>query len=119
MTQQISHRPAMGMPKDSEGIDMDASEMDAWDNILSEKQMGISRRFVFSVDETGCSEHIDSYEMTVVLPINYPDPSVPLPVNCHTKRSIPAACIAAHGYRMRPFMIVDRTTVEAGAGPDG
>jgi hypothetical protein len=47
--------------------------------------MGISRRFVFNVDETGCSEHIDSYEATIVVPIDYPDPLVPVPVNCHPK----------------------------------
>jgi hypothetical protein len=38
---------------------VDASEIDAWYNILSEKLMGVSRRFVFNVDETGCSEHIE------------------------------------------------------------
>jgi hypothetical protein len=47
--------PREGIPKDSEWLDMDASEMDACYNILSEKQIGISRRLVFNVDETGCS----------------------------------------------------------------
>jgi hypothetical protein len=77
-----------GIPRDSEWLDMDASETDAWYNIRSEKLMGVSRRFVFNVDETGCSEHIDSHEVTIGVPIEYPDPSVPVPVNRHTKRSI-------------------------------
>jgi hypothetical protein len=47
--------------------------------------MDVSRRFVFNVEETGCSEHIDSHEVTIVVPIDYPDPSVPVPVNHHTK----------------------------------
>jgi hypothetical protein len=42
-------------------------------------------RFVFDVDEIGCSEHIDSHEATAVLPIDYPDPSVPLPVDHNAK----------------------------------
>jgi hypothetical protein len=63
---------------------VDASEIDAWYNIISEKLMGIARRFVFNVDETGCSEQIDSHEVTVVVPIDYRDPSVPVPVSCHT-----------------------------------
>jgi hypothetical protein len=70
--------PREGIPRDSEWFDMDASETDAWYNILSEKLMGVSRRFVFNVDETGCSEHIDSREVIVVVPIDYPDPSVPV-----------------------------------------
>jgi hypothetical protein len=78
--------------------------------------MGRSRRFVFNVDETGCSEHIDSHEVTVVVPIDYPDPSVPVPVNRHTQRWTFRACIAADGYWMKPFMIVDRATVEAVVG---
>jgi hypothetical protein len=77
--------PREGIPKDSEWLDMDASKRDACYNILSQKLMGVSRRFVFNVDETGCSEHIDGHEATVVLPIDYPDPSVPVPVNRHTK----------------------------------
>jgi hypothetical protein len=40
--------------KDSERLAVDASEIDGWYSILSEKLMGISRRFVFNVDETGC-----------------------------------------------------------------
>jgi hypothetical protein len=47
--------------------------------------MGVSQRFVFNVDETGCSEHFNGHEVTVVLPIDYPDPSVPVPVKRHTK----------------------------------
>jgi hypothetical protein len=95
---------------------MDASETDDWYNILSEKLMGASRRFVFNVHETGCSEHIDSHEVTVMVPIDYPDRPVPVPVNRHTKRSTLTACIAADGYRMKPFVIVDRATVEAEVG---
>jgi hypothetical protein len=76
-----------GIPKDSEWFDMDASETGACHNIFGEKAMGICQRFLFKVHETGCSEHIDSHEVTVVIPIDYPDPSVPVPVNGHTKRS--------------------------------
>jgi hypothetical protein len=64
---------------------MDASEMGACYHILSENLTGISRRFAFKVDETGCPEHIDSHEATIVLAIDYPDPLVPVPVNRHTK----------------------------------
>jgi hypothetical protein len=102
--------------KDSQRLDMDVCEMDAWYDILSEKLMGISWRFVFNVDQTGWSEHIDSHEVTIVLPIDDPDPSVPVPVNRHTKRSSLTACIAADGYRMKPFVIVDRAIMEAEVG---
>jgi hypothetical protein len=109
-------KSVVGIPKDSERLAVDASEIDAWYNILSEKLLGVSRRFVFNVDETGCLEHIDSHEVTIVVPVDYPDPSVPVPVNRHTERSTLTACIAADGYWMKPFLIVDRATVEAEMG---
>jgi hypothetical protein len=77
--------PRQGIPKDSEWLDMDASETDTCHNVLSDKQMVISPRFVFNVDETGCSEHIDSHEAAIVLPIDSPDPSVLVPVNRQMK----------------------------------
>jgi hypothetical protein len=83
---------------------MDASEISAWYNILSEKLMGVSQRFVFNVDQTGCSEYIDSYDVTIMLPIDYPDRPVTVPVNCPTKRSMLTAYIAADGYRMKRFL---------------
>jgi hypothetical protein len=107
-------KSVVGIPKDSERLAVDASETDAWSKILSEQLMGVSRRFVFNVDETDCSEHIDSHEVTIVVPIDYPDPLVPMPVTPHTKRSILAACITADRYRMKPFVIVNQPTVETG-----
>jgi hypothetical protein len=109
-------KSVMGIPKDSEWLDMDVSEIDAWYNILSEKLMGVSQRFVFNVDETGRSEHIDSQAATVVITIDYPDPLVPVPVHRHTQRSTLTAYIAADGYRMKLFVIVDRATVETEVG---
>jgi hypothetical protein len=94
----------------------------SWDNIIGAELMGISRRFVFNIDQTGCPEYIDSQKATNVFPIDYPNPSVPVPANCHTKRSTFIMCIAADGYRRRPSVIVDRATVEAGealSGGDG
>jgi hypothetical protein len=78
--------------------------------------MGVSRRFVFNVDETGCSEHIGNHEVTTVVPIDYADPLVPVPVNRHTKGSILRTCIASDGHRMKLFVIVNRATVEAEVG---
>jgi hypothetical protein len=97
-----------GIPKDSQWLAVDASEIDAWYNILREEQMGISRRFLFNVNKIGCSEHIDNPEVIIVLLIDYPDPLVPVLVNRHAKRSKLTACVAADGYRMKLFVIVDR-----------
>jgi hypothetical protein len=45
--------------------------------------------------------------------MDYIHPSVPVPVDRHSKRSTLTACIAADGSRMKPFVIVQRATAEA------
>jgi hypothetical protein len=87
--------------------------IDAWYDTLGEKLNSIPRRFVFNVVETGSSEHADTHEVRVVVSIASPDPSVPVPIDRHSKRSTLVACIAANGYRMKPFLIVDLATVDS------
>jgi hypothetical protein len=38
--------------------------------------------------------------------------ATPIPVNRHVKRATLTACIGADGFRMRPFLTVDRRTIE-------
>jgi hypothetical protein len=83
------------------------------------KVQGIPRAFVFNVDETGCSEYSDSREVRALVPIGYPAPSVPVPVNCHSKRSTLTVCIAADGFRIKSFLIVSRATAENERRLDG
>jgi hypothetical protein len=61
---------------------------------------------VFNKDETGCSNHIDSGEIRAIAPIDYPDPSAPVPCDRYSKRSTVVACIAADGFRMKLFAII-------------
>jgi hypothetical protein len=105
-------KSVIGVPTESERVSVDPGEIEAWFNKLEEKVQGIPRAFVFNVDETGCSEYSDSREVRALVPIDYPAPSVPVPVNRHSKRSTLTACIAADGFRAKPFLIVSRATAE-------
>jgi hypothetical protein len=64
------------------------------------------------VDETGCSDHSDSRQVHVIVPIDCQELWIPVPWDRHSKRSTFVACIAATGFRMKPFAIVDRATAE-------
>jgi hypothetical protein len=66
----------------------------------------------FNMDETGCSDHSDSREVRVIVPIEFGEPSVLVPFDRHSKRSTFVACIAADGFRMEPFAIVNCVTAE-------
>jgi hypothetical protein len=103
----------IGVPMESERVDVDPAALTAWFDELEAKIEGIPRQFIFNIDEAGSSEHGDKQEVKVLVPLDYPDPSIPVPFDRHSKRSMLTACIAADGYRMKPFIIVDRVTAEA------
>jgi hypothetical protein len=64
------------------------------------------------MDETDCSDYIDSREVRVIAPIAYPEAWIAVPYDRHSKGSTFVACIAADGARMNPFVIVPRVTTE-------
>lgn len=105
-------KSVLGIPMERERVAVDPAEIEAWFRNLAAEVAGVPRDFVFNVDESGCSDHTDSHEVRVIAPVDYPNPSVPVPYDRHSKRSTLVACIAADGFRMKPFVIVHRATVE-------
>jgi hypothetical protein len=103
----------IGVPMESERVHVDPAAIDAWFDDLERRVHAIPRGFVFNVDEAGCSEQGDKREVTVLVPRDYARPSIEVPFDRHSKRSTLTACIAADGYRMKPFIIVDRVTMES------
>jgi hypothetical protein len=97
-------------PMEAEQIAVDPDAIVAWYADLARRIEDVPRRLIFNIDETGCSDFGDQRELTVLVPYVCQANSVPVPVSRHTKRSTLTACIAADGYRMRPFVIVDRLT---------
>jgi hypothetical protein len=65
-----------------------------------------------NVDKTGCSDFCTSREVKVLVPSEYEEDAISVSVGRNSKRSTMTACIAADGFRMKPFTIVDRTTAE-------
>jgi hypothetical protein len=106
-------KSVIGIPTKSERVAVAPEQIEAWFDELEAKVQGIPREFVFNVDETGCSEQSDSREVRAFVPMSYTSASVPVPVDRHSRRSTFLACIAADGFRAKPFIIVSRATAEA------
>jgi hypothetical protein len=100
-------------------VAVNPDKISAWFDRLSSIIDGIPRESVFNMDETGYSDHTDSREVRIIAPIDYPDPSIPIPYDRRSKRSTFVACIAADGFRMKPFAIVPRFTGEKELGDYG
>jgi hypothetical protein len=106
-------KPVAGRPMEEERIQVDTKEILLFFRRLATAIDSVPRRFVFNVDETGCMDYSDRREITVVVPASYDGRSIPIPVSRHTKRSTLPGCIAADGYRMKPFIILARKRMEA------
>jgi hypothetical protein len=107
-----SVKSLVGIPTEAERVGVDGATLTEWYADLGQRIAGVPRQCVFNVDETGCSDFGDKRETTVLIPSTYEARSVRIPVDRHAKRSTLTACIAADGYRARPFMIVERHTTE-------
>jgi hypothetical protein len=97
---------------ESERVAVDHAVFTEWYVSLADTIRDVPRRFVFNVDETGCPEFSDRREQKVIVPSDFRGNATPLPVDRHSKRSTLTACIAADGSLLRPFVIVDRVTIE-------
>jgi hypothetical protein len=102
----------IGIPIEEERVQLDPAVIANWYADLARRIAGVPRQFIFNVDETGCNEFADKRETRVLVPITHPKGNIAIPVDRHSKRSTLTACIAADGFRMRPFVIVDRLTAE-------
>jgi hypothetical protein len=112
-------RSVIGIPTESERVAVSPGQIETWFDELELKIQGIPREFVFKRDETGCSEHPDRREVRALGPMCYARASLPVPMDRHSKRSTLTACIAADGFRAKPFIIVSRAATEAELRLDG
>jgi hypothetical protein len=99
-------------PMEADRTAVNPEERQAWFERLAAEVAGVSRGFVLNVDEIGSSDHTDRQDARVVVCVEYPDSSVLILYERHSKRSTLITCIAADGFRMKRFVIVHRTRAE-------
>jgi hypothetical protein len=72
---------------ESEGVAVDPDEISAWFERLNSMVDGVSREFLFNMNETGCSAHVECREVPAIMPIDYGEPSISPPFDWHSKYS--------------------------------
>jgi hypothetical protein len=107
-----SVKTIVGQPMEAQRVVVNPDEISSWFERLGSMVDSVPREFFFNTDETGCSDHSDSRDVRAIVPVDFGEPSVPGPFDRHSKRSTFVAYIAADGFRMKPFAIVDRVTAE-------
>ena len=100
------------IPMESERIQVSEEDIAQKYKELEEHLKVIPGEFIFNVDETGCSDWVDSHEMKVFVPSDYESSSIKYPRNRASKRASLVGCIAADGSTLKPMIIIPRKTIE-------
>jgi hypothetical protein len=61
----------ISQPMKAERVAVDLDEILASFERLNSMVDNVSREFLFNMDETGCSDHSDSRDVRVIVPIDY------------------------------------------------
>jgi hypothetical protein len=72
----------------------------------------VLREFVINVDETGCADFVDTKNEYVIVPANYPDDTIPIPVDRRIERATLVGGIVASGKGLDPLVTVPRKTMK-------
>jgi hypothetical protein len=105
-------KTVIGNPKDARLVFVSDEDLILWYKTMKILLKRIPAAFVFNMDETGCNEWVDSGKLTVVVPNTYEEDEIDVPVDRHSKRSTLTAAIAADGGVLKPFISVDRHTID-------
>jgi hypothetical protein len=103
----------IGKPKDSKRVLVADSDLKQWYLELQTDIKTIPAAFLFNMDETGCCDWVDKKEIHVLVPSSYKEKTIEFPVDRNSKRSTLFACVSADGLAMKPFIIVNRLTLDA------
>lgn len=106
-------KPALATPIESERVNCNIKDIDNFYDQLEEiLSNGIPAPFVIKVDETGCSEWADASQITVLIPSEYPDDNIKIPISRASKRSSMFVGICKDGTTISPGIVIQRKTVE-------
>jgi hypothetical protein len=102
----------VGEPKEEKRVFTSDEEIRQWYIALAKEIKAIPSSFIFNVDETGCNDWVDKRELHVLVPSDYKYETIPLPIDRNSKRSTLTACISPDGLALKPFVIIDRVTID-------
>jgi hypothetical protein len=65
-----------------------------------------------NLQETGHCEWVDADSQSIIIPVSYLTPEIPIPVKQRSDRSTLLAAIAANAYQLNRLLIIHRRTIE-------
>jgi hypothetical protein len=103
-----------GKPMDAKRLQCDPAAIDRYYESLERflKNNSTPSALVMNLDETGHDDWGDKKKHKVVVPVNYDESQIEIPVTRESKRSTVLGAIAADGTCLRPLVVVPRKSIE-------
>jgi transposase len=105
-------KPIIGLPMEAGRVKCDPEAIDQYFKELASYSKGLDAHFLFNVDEMGCQDFVDSQPTIVFVPLEFPENSIPIPVDRNGKRSSLIACVANDGSILKPYIVVTRESID-------
>lgn len=102
-----------GIPMDNKRVDVDQDHIAQYYEELKEMTEKVPAKFIFNIDEAGCSSWADKHRIKVLVPESYEKDRISIPEDRNSKRSTLVGCIAADGNSFKPMIIVHRKTIDS------
>ena len=108
-------KTVVGVPLEDSRLFANADQIQQYFDDLEEMitVAKVPAAFVLNVDESGFDQFVDAQQSIRIVPTEYDQKSIPVPVTRAEKRATLIAAIAADGTALRPMVVVQRETVEA------
>jgi hypothetical protein len=105
-------KTVVGLPFEAERVKSDPAAIDAYFDRLARILVDFPAEMVINLDETGHCEWVDARSEIVLVPDDFPDTKIPIPVQRQSTRSTLLGAITAGGSHLRPLVIIHRDTIE-------
>jgi hypothetical protein len=103
-----------GIPTEAERVHADEREIQAYFANLARifSMEDIPAAMIVNLDEAGHCDWVDARHEKVVVPDEFTDSKIPIPVKRQTNRYTLLGAISASGTSLKPLVIVNRQTIE-------
>ena len=103
----------VGNPMEEDRAKVNDEDIDNYYDNLAHEINGTPASLIFNMDEAGEDDYVDTHSYHVIVPSEYPNKSINIPVRRKCKRSALIHCISCDGTYLKPLLIIPRKTVDS------
>jgi hypothetical protein len=101
-----------GVPQEALRVQCDEGEIDRYYERLGNILEVVPLAIIYDIDEAGFNSWVGASRLRVVVPLDFEETVIPIPVSINDKRASCVACIVANGRALKLLTVVPGKTIE-------